>query len=140
MKKILILSYFTLFFGCSSVDEIPSYTCNNVVLEKPDWTYCYIRFNRSPIKCFDKNDTLEFKKLEYVENIQGIVIADSMGCVDILDNITGKKKGTLAVYNLPDCFQKKDLKIRFSGDKRIYPGLNETCGEPFELTKIEIVE
>jgi hypothetical protein len=38
-------------------------------------------------------------------------------------------------------FQKSNLKVVFSGDIRVAPGLNESnCGDLFELTKIEIAE
>ena len=48
------------------------------------------------------------------------------------------------IHNLPQCFKKDKLRVKISGDLRLFLGLNELfcgCGggeaEPFELTKIE---
>ena len=144
------LIYFLLVIGllstCKNV-EVFKPTCTNIVLEKVDWTYCYLHNKTSPVKCNNKNDTLTLKILKRFESITATITDD---CVKGFYNILVDEpyKGTkedgrtiifslLRPYNLPECFKKNMLRVKLSGDLRPYPGLDESCGEAFEITKIE---
>ncbi|MDI9867581.1 hypothetical protein QM480_24765 [Flectobacillus sp. DC10W] len=131
-----ILLFFSFYISsCKNIDH--EYGCENIVLEKVDWTYCEIIEKYGWKKCNDSRDTLTMKFKEQLENIKGVITQedDSTFCL--------KPNGlnSLTPINLPKCFKRSNLKVVFSGDIRVAPGLNESnCGDLFELTKIEIAE
>jgi hypothetical protein len=129
------LIYFLLVIGllstCKNV-EVFKPTCTNVVLEKVDWTYCH------PIyltKCGNGKDTLTRKTIDIINNATGIVKYDiNSGYCIVFNYLSGKLSVT--AYNLPDCFRKDGIKIKFSGIvKETHVDL--ACGNPMELTKLE---
>ena len=139
MRNLLRIILFFSFYisSCKNIDQEPEYGCENIVLEKVDWTYCENIERYGWRKCNDNRDTLTMKFKERLENIKGIITQedDSTFCL--------KPNGlnSLSPINLPKCFKIGNLRVVFSGDIRVAPGLNESnCGDLFELTKIEIAE
>ena len=131
----ILLSFSFCISSCNKIDEEPEYICNNIVLDKVDWTYCEIIEAYGWKKCNDSRDTLTMKVKAHFENVKGVITQedDSTFCI--------KPNGlsSITAINLPKCFKKNNLNVTFSGDIRLAPGLNESnCGDLFELTKIEI--
>ncbi len=136
-----------VLIACKNNEVVFKPTCSNFILEKVDWTYCRLHNNIYPIKCNNNDDTLTVRILKHLENYTGLITTYDCGGWYI--NVTNtsifeyKEDGRrysfnlLAPYNLPQCFKKEGLKVKFSGDLRPSYGLDESCGEAFEITKIE---
>lgn len=142
MKKLSYLIFFfsCCFLACKNTLEEPEYVCNNVVLEKVDWSYCIINTEYNIwTKCNDSRDSLIMPIKQHIENIQGQIYEEEKDIAYCLIPNSGTKLGSLTPINLPSCFKKNGLKVKFSGDIRTPPRLNEAnCGDLFELTQIEI--
>lgn len=126
--NIKILVCFSLIWSCKSIDSEPKIICENVVLNKVDWSYC------NPItlkKCGNGLDTLQTKTIREFNEDYGTIEADGLSFC-----IVPSTKAKITPYNLPECFKKNGLKIKFSGIEKISI-IDYSCGNPFELTKIE---
>lgn len=139
-KKLLFIGI--NFMSCSKIVEEPEYICNNVILEKVDWTYCKRNISLNTwSKCNDSTDTLTMKVKQSIVNIQGKILRQSESSFCLIPDFETSKLNSLTAINLPICYKKDGLKVLFSGDIRITPGLNEAnCGDLFEITKISIVK
>ena len=142
MKTKLCIFFLGIsLLSCSKIEE-PEYVCENISLDKVDWTYCIIDLKLNIFgKCNDKRDSLTMKIKQRVDNIQGKILKlnESNYCLVPDREIT--KLNSLSAINLPQCYKKDGLKIIFSGEIRTTPGLNEAnCGDLFEITQIKILK
>ncbi len=135
-----------VLIACKNNDVELKPTCSNIVLEKVDWTYCRLHNNIYPIKCNDNNDTLTVRILKYLDNYTGIVDNNNGKNITVDKPWSGLKEDgrvytfrVIRAFNLPECFQKEGLKIKFSGNLRPSFGVDDSGGESFELTKIEVI-
>lgn len=145
MKTLLFATILVgVLISCKNNEVVFKPTCTNIVLQKVDWTYCRLHNNIYPIKCNDKNDTLTVRILTHLADYTGTITCNTCNGITVNKPWSGYKEDgnlytfyQLSVYNLPECFKKEGLKIKFSGDLRPSFGVNESDGEAFELTKIE---
>lgn len=131
MKTILFATMLVgVLIACKNNEVVFKPACTNIVLEKVDWSYCDpIRL----LKCNDGRDTLVRKTVFTYQNEEGIIkYTVSAGyCIESL--LSGK---SLTPFNLPVCFKRNNLKVKFSGLEKITHH-DASCGNEFEITKIE---
>ncbi len=139
--KLFFLLLGVSILSCGKIEE-PVYVCENISLDKVDWTYCIIDTKLNIWgKCNDKRDSLTMKIKQRVDNIKGKISKQNDSNYCLIPDLETTKLNSLSAINLPQCYKKNELKVVFSGEIRITPGLNEAnCGELFEITKIEIVK
>ena len=105
-------------------------TCKDLALENVDWTYC------DPIrlyKCGNRNDTLTRKTLRIMTDETGpVVFLNGYYCIETEKNLS------VQPLNLPPCFKRNGLRIKFSCIVKATP-TGYICGTECELTKIEEV-
>ncbi len=124
-----ILMMLIVLSSCKNSDVFQP-TCTSFTLRPIYWKYCN---PQTLSRCYNQNDTLEIKKLYVVNDIVGeIRYSIVSGPCILTDNY-----GFFTPGNLPECFFKSGLKVKFSGVARNSTFFKPSCGPDFEITKLE---